>query len=337
MKGFFTLILLSLIFINACSGNGSKSKSGVETIADVGGNPDGVTVTDSGEIYITDIQSGEVIQVTPEGETSIIVEAGNISHPDGITSVTADGGDVILYVAEIGSGDPEGASLPSDGTIRKIDIETGVVTTFVDSTIIDAPTGIAADDSGNLYVADQATGDVYKIPVDESGNAQTPINLTEILPEGVDIESPHGIALVTNDDDSLSIYITDQGENSNNIVKIDITSAADSTVTGIIEVTPDSAGGTETGTTDEARFNKPHGISADKNGAVFVADENNNRIQIITPNGNVVTFAGTGESGDTDGDSEESMFNSPRGLAVDNEGDLLVCDYGNSKVKKIKD
>jgi len=337
MKILPALIIVSFFFINACSGGGNGSR--VDTIADVGGNPDGVTVTDSGNIYITDIESGEVIQVSPDGEATVIADLDSTddnAHPDGITSVTEGNGNEILYVATTGSSEPESGTLSTDGTIQKIDTATGTVSQFADSTVLDNPAGIAADESGNLYIADQGTGHIYKIPVDSEGNPGSIESLTASLPAGVDIEEPHGLTLVTNSDGSITLYTTDEGDNSNNIVKIDIASASDSTVTDVIELTPESSGGTSTGTdVNNAEFNKPHGITTNGNGAIFIADENNNRIQIITPGGNVVTFAGTGTAGDSDGDPDEAQFNKPRGMAVDKNGNVLVCDYGNGKVKKI--
>jgi len=337
MKILSILFISSLFFISACSGGGNGSR--VDTIADVGGNPDGVTVTDSGNIFITDIGSGEVIQISPNGEATVIADLDSIadnSHPDGITSVTEDNGNEILYVTTTGSSNPESGTLSTDGTIQKIDTGTGAVTQFVDSTVLDNPTGIAADKSGNLYVADQGTGNIYKIPVDSEGNAGDIEPLTALPPAGVDIDEPHGLTLVTNNDGSITLYTTDEGDNSNNIIKIDIASASDSTITDIIELTPESSGGTSTDTdVSNAEFNTPHGTTTNGNGAIFIADENNNRIQIITPGGNVVTFAGTGTAGDSDGDPDEAQFNKPRGMAVDKNGNILVCDYGNGKVKKI--
>lgn len=338
MKNLFAVFTFSLLLFSACSGGGGDG-SFVVTVADVGGNPDGVTVTETGNIYITDIESGEIKQINPDGAVTVITDldsTSNNTHPDGITAVTGSSGNDIIYVTTTGSNNPEGTVLSTDGTIKKIDTGTGTVTTFVDSTTLENPTGIATDESGNLYVADQGTGNIYKIPVDSSGNAGAIINLTATLPAGVDIEEPHGLTLVTNSDSSITIYTTDEGDNSNNIVKIDITSASNSTVTGAEELTQESTGGTTTDTTTaDAKFNKPHGITTNENGAIFVADENNNRVQIITPGGNVVTFAGTGTAGDSDGDPDNAQFNKPRGMAVDSDGGVLVCDYGNGKVKKI--
>ncbi len=325
MKKTMLFIIMSSVIITACNSGGGTN---VVTVADVGGNPDGVTVADSGNIYITDIASGEVIQVEEDGAAVVVAdldsELAAVIHPDGITSVS-NGTSEILYVTDTGTG-------AGGGSIIQIDPATGTVTTIVDDTSLDTPTGIAADSEGNLYVADQGTGDVYKIEVDENGSVVgTPQSLTDGV-TGADLEEPHGLTLITNEDNSITLYTTDQGANSNNIVQINLSDTGTVTIT---ELTADNTGGTDTGDVNSAKFDQPHGISTDKNGAIFVCDENNNRVQIITPSGNVVTLAGDGTGGDYDGEVGAARFSQPRGLATDSNGDLLVCDYGNGKVKKI--
>lgn len=325
MKKLIFIIIVVSMTLSACSSDGKRR---VVTIANVGGNPDGVTVADSGNIYITDIVSGEVKQVEEDGTVNVVAdlntELAKNTNPDGITSV-ANGASEILYVTDTGA-------VAGDGSIIRIDPDTGTVSTLVDSTGLHTPAGIAADNAGNLYVADQGTGDVYKIEVDAYGSVVgTPQSITDGV-AGADIEQPHGLTLVTNEDSSITLYTTDQGNNSNNIVQIDVSNTGTVTIT---ELTTDNTGGTDTGDITNAKFNEPHGISTDKNGAIFVCDENNNRVQIITPSGNVITFAGEGTGGDSDGDAETAQFKQPRGLAADSSGNLLVCDYGNGKVKKI--
>jgi sugar lactone lactonase YvrE len=327
-----SVVISALALTIACSHSGSSDPE-VVTIANVGGNPDGVTVAPSGNIYITDIGSGDIKQITPEGEVTTITNIGN--HPDGIVATTESGKD-ILYVTDTGSTDPEDSAWSADGSVKRIVVNSKTdvtVSTFVDSTVLENPTGIALDASDNLYVADQGTGDVYRITV-TAGTAGTPVSLTRNA-ASVDIDQPHGLTLITNSDSTISLFTTDQGSASNNIVRIDIPSSGNAADAVAVNHTADSIGGMDTGTTSNAKFNRPHGISTDDKGAIFVCDEDNNRVQIITPAGNVITFAGTGAPGDSDGSSSSAQFNNPRGLAIDSQGNLLICDYGNGKVKKI--
>lgn len=328
MKIIISSLLFLTLFLSACS-DSIPTATEVDVIADVGGCPDGVTTSETGKIYITDICDGSVKKINDDGTSTVIVAPGVIEAPDGITTVTTDAGKEILYVTETGTDPVTGEIISTDGSIKKIDVNTGVVTEFVDNSIIKNPTGISADSEGNLYVADQS-GFVYKVPVDESGDAQTPVDLTAELPSGVNIEAPHGLTLVEDEDSNVTLYVTDQGTTNNNIIKIEVEPATPPVITEI--VTPSTA------SSEEGKFNKPHGISKDNNGAIFVADENNNRVAVITPNGKVVTFAGSsdGTAGDTSGDPQTAKLDSPRGIAVDSEGSVLVCDYANGKVKKVK-
>ncbi len=328
MKIIISLLLFLTLFLASCS-DSIPTATEVDVVADVGGCPDGVTTSEAGKIYITDICDGSVKRINDDGTATVIVAPGLIEAPDGVTAVTTDEGKEILYVTETGTDPITGEIISSDGSVKKIDVDTGVVTEFVDNSVISNPTGIAADSSGNLYIADQS-GSVYKVPVDGSGNAKAPVDLTADLPSDVTIEAPHGITLVEDEDSNVTLYVTDQGTANNSIIKIEVDTTASPVVTEIVAPAPASS--------EEGKFNKPHGISKDNNGAIFVADENNNRVAVITPNGNVITFAGSsdGTAGDTSGDPKKAKLNSPRGIAVDSEGSVLVCDYANGKVKKVK-
>ncbi|MFT7602861.1 MAG: sugar lactone lactonase YvrE, partial [Saprospiraceae bacterium] len=49
----------------------------------------------------------------------------------------------------------------------------------------------------------------------------------------------------------------------------------------------------------------------------------------------VVTIAGTGSLGSTDGIAEAATFNNPHGIAVDNLGNIYVADRHGHKIRKI--
>jgi hypothetical protein len=78
------------------------------------------------------------------------------------------------------------------------------------------------------------------------------------------------------------------------------------------------------------------GVAVDGAGNVFVSDTANATIRRITPAGVVTTVAGVlGVSGLADGAAASALFNQPRGLTVDANGNLLVADTGNAVVRKI--
>jgi sugar lactone lactonase YvrE len=90
------------------------------------------------------------------------------------------------------------------------------------------------------------------------------------------------------------------------------------------------------GTGSAARFNGASGVATDSAGNVFVADTGNHTIRKITSAGVVSTLAGTaGSSGSTDAAGAAARFNSPRGVATDNAGNVYVADSGNNTIRKI--
>lgn len=70
-------------------------------------------------------------------------------------------------------------------------------------------------------------------------------------------------------------------------------------------------------------------------GALLVADFNNNRIRRIDAARNVATFAGSATLGNGDGQGTAALFNSPTGVAVDINGTAYIADYGNHRVRMI--
>ena len=55
--------------------------------------------------------------------------------------------------------------------------------------------------------------------------------------------------------------------------------------------------GSKDGKGDQAQFKYPEGVAKAANGTVIVADTDNHRICVISPNGDVRTIAGTGVAG----------------------------------------
>ena len=84
-----------------------------------------------------------------------------------------------------------------------------------------------------------------------------------------------------------------------------------------------------------AAFSDPFGVAVTADGTVYVADAGeSNRIRKISLDGTVTTLAG-GNEGFTDGLTSAASFNTPSGLALDADGNLLVADTGNNRIRKI--
>ncbi len=108
--------------------------------------------------------------------------------------------------------------------------------------------------------------------------------------------------------------------------------AADGTVTTIAGMA--GVSGTSDGTGAAARFNQPFGIALGPDGDLYVADRTNNLIRRVTTAGVVTTYAGT-TAGFLDGAANVAMFNGPAGIAVAANGDVLVADASNNRIRRI--
>lgn len=99
------------------------------------------------------------------------------------------------------------------------------------------------------------------------------------------------------------------------------------------------AGNGSVGSTDgpakSASFNEPNSVAAVSNGGLYVCDFSNNKIRLITSNGNVSTIAGSAEVGNKDGVGAAATFNFPTGIIADLAGNIYVADKSNNLIRKI--
>ncbi len=97
----------------------------------------------------------------------------------------------------------------------------------------------------------------------------------------------------------------------------------------------DGVQGSDDGATNTARFSTPSGVAIDAIGNIIVADQSNHRIRSISLDGVVRTVAGSGDVGDTDGASATAKFDSPKGMAIDASGNIVVADVFNNRIRSI--
>ena len=81
----------------------------------------------------------------------------------------------------------------------------------------------------------------------------------------------------------------------------------------------------------------PPSIAVDNAGNVYVADNGNDRIRRISPDGIIATAAGNGARGfaGDGGPATAAQLSAVFGLAVDATGSLLISDSGNHRIRRV--
>ncbi len=231
------------------------------------------------------------------------------------------------------------ASDSASHTIRKIS-PSGVVSTFAGSPGVagssdgagsgarfSSPEGLAVDAYGNVYVADSGNHVIRKIT--PAGQTTTFVGTAGSLgfANGTGAAARFNAPAAIGIDDFGNVYV---GDNNHVIRKI--------SPAGVVSTFAGSAGnsGTADGLGQAARFNAPRSLLVDGTGNVFVADSGNHAIRKITAGGLVSTFAGVaGTAGTNDGTGAAARFNTPRGITMDEAGNLFVSDSGSHTLRRI--
>jgi uncharacterized protein (TIGR03437 family) len=86
-----------------------------------------------------------------------------------------------------------------------------------------------------------------------------------------------------------------------------------------------------------APLREPISVAVDSSGNIYIADEADNRIRKVDPQGIISTYAGTGVpgySGDL-GQAAAAKLNTPSSIALDAKGNMYVADSGNFVIRRI--
>lgn len=281
--------------------------------------PTGIAISGDGFVFVADKQNNVIRIISPQAVVNTVAGNGSIgfsNKKDSVSfnfpgSVAVDGAGNV-YVADGGN-----------FAIRKID-NTGVVTTF--ATGFNVPTGVTSDAAGNIYVADNGNNIISKV--------STKGVVTVLAGDGIrgskngtgagaEFNQPQAVAV----DSGGNVYVADRG---NNLIRKITSQGVVTTVAG------SGSAGAQNGVGAAASFNGPAGIAVDASGNLYVGDSNNNLIRKISPDGTVITLAGTGSAGSLDGVLASSSFNSPQGVAVDKYNRVFITDTGNGLIRLIK-
>lgn len=258
--------------------------------------PRGVAVDSSGNIFIADTNDNRIREVSG---TTITTVAGN-----GTAADTGDNGaatsaavDAPGYVALDSSGNIY-ISDSQNEVVRKVNKSTSIISRFAGKTgnpgwsgdggpatgaQLNKPQGVAADASGNIYIADLANNRIREVSgttITTVAGITAPCTNPTANPACGDggsaisaqLNNPFGVVvdIATND-----IYIADTGDQR--IRKVTASTAVISTVAG------DGNAGYlgDNGPATSAWLDNPEGLAVDSRGNIYIADEQDNRVRAV--------------------------------------------------------
>ena len=327
---------------NRFSGDGGLSASATLN------SPQAVAVDATGNLYIADGGNRRIRRVGPDGIITTVAGAGDAgSSGDGgaatsaslgfVTGVTVDAANN-LYIAD-----------PGNNRVRKV-TGGGIITTVAGSgapgfsgdggpatsASLTSPQGVAVDRSGSLYVTDSRNQRIRK--VNSSGT------ITTLAGNGTQgfsgdggpalnaaLKSPTSGAV----DIAGSLYFADR--DNQRIRKV----SSDGTITTVAgDGFTQSGQGRFTGDggpATTASLNNPEGVALDLAGGLYVADAGNHRIRKVGAGSGIATIVGNGQ-GEFSGDGglpTNASLAGPKGVALDQAGNLYIADTGNNRVRKV--
>jgi hypothetical protein len=195
---------------------------------------------------------------------------------------------------------------------------------------IKLPEGIAVDDSGNLYIADNGNSRIRKVSggiiTTVAGNGTAGYSGDGGPATATELNYPTGVAV----DATGNLYIADF---QNSCIR-KVSGGIITTVAGL-DQGPGYAG--DGGPATAARLNYPTGVSVLPSGELFIADTFNNRIRKVDAAGIITTVAGNGTQGygGDGGPSDLAELYNPMGICVESRHKFYIGDAMNNRVRKV--
>ena len=232
--------------------------------------------------------------------------------------------------------------------IRRVDARTGVITTIAGTgqkgfggdggsalqASLNEPYGLVIDQAGNIYVVDRLNFRIRRI------DAATGV-ITTVAGTGEKAHSGDGgpaikAALLEPNDAALSpdgnlLYIADPSDHR--VRAIDLKRGTIDTFAGTGEAKDHGDGGPARA----AGVWGARAVAVARDGTLYIAQKQGSAIRAVDPSGNIRLLAGTGAygySGDG-GPMEKAVFDKPKELAVDRDGNLLVVDTEVPVIRKL--
>jgi len=300
----------------------SSTKNGIPATSANLKQPAGVALDGAGNLYIADSAHNEV-RVVCSGTNSAT-----------ISGVSCSGAGIIEDVAGTGNAGYLGFGVPATGG----NVE------------LNAPSGLALDGAGNLYIADTGNNVIREITA-STGIINTVAGDSNLgyggdglkaTAAGVELNSPQGVTV----DAAGNLYIADTSNQRirrvDAVTGIITTAAGDGDPSGLGDGKGTFSG--NGGPANAAGLSLPYAVAFDAYGNMYIPDSANDVIRMVKATSGTVaatstisTFIGTpGQFGScANGPAAGASLNSPEGVAVDPAGNVYISDTANSCVRKV--
>jgi|GEM_PF-3227755 len=174
-------------------------------------------------------------------------------------------------------------------------------------------TGMTTDSDGNVYFSDIECHCIRKI--DRHRNVTTFAGSGKPgLQDGAAAQARFNWPAGLKFDKAGNLYVADFSNSA--LRKI----ASDGTVSTIHKQTPLYA---------------PSSVTVDGTGNIYVASQLNHQIVLFAPGKKPEVIAGNGKAGFADGTGSSAQFNNPHWIDFDKQGNLLIADMRNNRIRSL--
>ena len=197
-----------------------------------------------------------------------------------------------------------------------------------------SPSDASISSSDDIYIADTNNNVIKKLSPDGTltivagGGASGFKNGASATT--VQLFGPQGVFMSNS---ANALYISDTSAHA--IRKV--TFGTTNTITHIAGSSQAKQSGYTDGLAIYSYLNTPKGLYVYDNGDVLIADSGNHVIRKLFNNGTIVTFAGNGTQGFSGdgGPATKAMLNSPSGVTVNSNGEVIISDQLNNRLRKV--
>lgn len=330
--------------INNYAGSGTAGYSGdggAATSAELN-TPAQIAVDGSGNVYIADQANNRVRMVNTSGIITTIAGDGTAGGLGDLGQATNAELNAPLGVAVDGSGNVYIAD--ATNRVRKVTHSTGVINTIAGtgtagysgdggaatSAELNTPVRLALDNSGNLYISDYANQRVRKITGTTistfAGNGTAGYTGNGSAATAAELDYPMGISF----DASGNLYIVC---NQDNHIRKVATNGVISNFAGDGSLGYTGDGGAATAAT----FDLPTDVAINSGGYVFITDQYNYAVRMVTPTGIINTIAGNGSLGSPTygGSATSTSITNPIGVATYSTTVYVGEAYGTGGINNV--